>query len=84
MALEPVPNYVNVANLGTFGDTDLVPGENCDVVFVNNLQSESLDVDVILGDTNTKVPGRMKGKLEAYLEADALNMFSILFLKVIN
>ena len=28
-------------------------------------------MDVVLGDTNTKVPGRIKGKLEAYLEADA-------------
>ena len=73
MALEPEPepNYVNVANLGTFDkNPDLVPEEHCDI-FVNNLQSESLDVDVILGDTNTKVPGRIKGKLEAYLEADA-------------
>ena len=70
MALEPEPNYVNVANLGTFGKTDVVPEEHCDI-FVNNLQSENLDVDVILGDTNTKVPGRIKGKLEAYLEADA-------------
>ena len=70
MALEPEPNYLNVANLGNFGSTDVVPEEQCDF-FVNNLQSENLDVDVILGDTNTKVPGRIKGKLEAYLEADA-------------
>ena len=70
MALEPEPNYVNVASLGYFDNPGLVPAEHCDI-FVNNLQSENLDVDVILGDTNTKVPGRIKGKLEAYLEADA-------------
>ena len=70
MTLEPEPNYVNVANLGNFGSTDVVPEEQCEF-FGNNLQSENLDDDVILGDTNTKVPGRIKGKLEAYLEADA-------------
>ena len=73
MALEPEPepNFVNVASLGVFDKhPGLVPEEHCDI-FVNNLQSESPDVDVILGDTNTKVPGRIKGKLEAYLEADA-------------
>ena len=49
---------------------DLVPEEHCDI-FISNLESDNLDVDVVLGDTNTKVPGRIKGKLEAYLEADA-------------
>ena len=72
MALEPEPepNYVNVASLGFFVMNTGLDFEHCDN-FVNNLQSENLDVDVILGDTNTKVPGRIKGKLEAYLEADA-------------
>jgi hypothetical protein len=82
MALEPEPIYVNVANLGTFGKTDVVPEEHCDI-FVNNLQSENLDVDVILGDTNTKVPGRIKGKSEVYLEM-LLSMFFKLFLKDIG
>ena len=44
---------------------------NIVIFFVNALQPENLDADVILGDTNTKVPGRIKGKLKAYLEADA-------------
>ena len=67
MALEPEPepNYVNVASLGFFDKDTGLGFEHCDS-FINNLQSESPDVDVILGDTNTKVPGRIKGKLEAY------------------
>ena len=67
---EPEPNYANVANIGYFDNPGLVPEEHCDN-FISNLESENLDVDVVLGDTNTKVPGRIKGKLEAYLEADA-------------
>ena len=65
---EPEPDFSSVANLGIFEKPDVVLEDN---VFVNALQPETLDADVILGDTNTKVPGRIKGKLKAYLEADA-------------
>ena len=67
---EPEPDFSSVANFGIFEKPDVVLEENCDI-FVNALQPENLDADVILGDTNTKVPGRIKGKLKAYLEADA-------------
>ena len=62
---EPEPNYMNVANIGYFDN----PEGQCDN-FISNLESDNLDVDVVLGDTNTKVPGRIKGKLVAYVEAD--------------
>ena len=65
---EPEPDFSSVANLGIFEKSDVVLEDN---VFVNALQPETLDTDVILGDTNTKAPGRIKGKLKAYLEADA-------------
>ena len=65
---EPEPDFSSVANLGIFEKPDVVLEDN---VFVNALQPETLDADVVLGDTNTKVPGRIKGKLKAYLEADA-------------
>ena len=67
---EPEPDFSSVANFGIFEKTDVVLEETCDI-FVNALQPENLDADVSLGDTNTKVPGRIKGKLKAYLEADA-------------
>ena len=61
---------MNVANIGYFDNPGMVPEGHCDN-FISNLESENLDVDVVLGDTNTKVPGRIKGKSEAYLEAGA-------------
>ena len=69
MASEPElePDFQNVAG---FGFVDGLKLEQCED-FVKALQSENLDAEVILGDTNTKVPGRIKGKLDAYLEANA-------------
>ena len=67
---DPEPDFQKVANFGVFDNPDEVPEAHCDI-FVNALQPDNLDADVVLGDTNTKVPGRIKGKLKAYLEADA-------------
>ena len=46
----------------------LVLGGHCDA-FVSSLQSEN--PDFVIGDTNVIVPSCIKGKLDAYLEADA-------------
>ena len=65
---EPEPDFTNVSGMG-FG-YEGVDVEHCED-FVKALKSENLDAEVILGDTNIKVPGRIKGKLNAYLEANA-------------
>ena len=62
---EPEPNFLGVSHLEDFSpDVPLAENE-----FVSNLQS--LDSDIVLGDTNVKVPGRIKGKTEAYRKANA-------------
>ena len=67
---EPEPNFVSVAHLGDFDSSNLalVLDGNCDE-FVSSLQFEN--PDVVLGDKHIIVPSRIKGKLVAYLEADA-------------
>ena len=64
---EPEPDFTNVSGMG-FG-YEGVDVEHCED-FVKALKSENLDAEVILGDTNIKVPGRIKGKLGAYLGAN--------------
>ena len=62
---EPEPNFLGVSHLEDFNpNVPLTDNE-----FVSNLQSQ--DSDIVLGDTNVKVPGRIKGKTEAYRKADA-------------
>ena len=65
---EPEPNFLGVSHLGVFDSNAPVLEDNCHE-FVSNLQSENSDV--VLGDTNVIVPGRIKGKVDAYIEADA-------------
>ena len=60
---EPEPNFLGVSQLD-FSDVQFD-----DFEFVSNLQSET--PAVLLGDTNVKVPGRIKGKTEAYIKAKA-------------
>ena len=62
---EPEPNFLGVSHLEDFSP-NIPLSEN---EFVSNLQSET--PDVLLGDTNVKVPGRIKGKTEAYRKANA-------------
>ena len=61
---EPEPNFLGVSHLEEFSLVPFTENE-----FVSNLQS--LDSDIVLGDTNVKVPGRIKGKTEAYRKANA-------------
>ena len=60
---EPEPNFLGVSQ---FTDSDIQFSE---LEFISNLQCET--PDVLLGDTNVKVPGRIKGKVEAYRKAKA-------------
>ena len=62
---EPEPNFLGVSHLEDFSP-NIPLSEN---EFVSNLQSET--PAVLLGDTNVKVPGRIKGKTEAYIKAKA-------------
>jgi hypothetical protein len=65
---EPEPDFLGVSHLDSF-DPNAPVIENDFHEFVSNLQSQTSDI--ILGDTNTKVPGRIKGQTEAYRKADA-------------
>ena len=60
---EPEPDFLSVSHLESF-DPNVPVIENDFHEFVSNLQS--LDSDIVLGETNVKVPGRIKGKTEAY------------------
>ena len=66
---DPEPDFQNVAGFGFANKGDGVIEHLYE--FEKAIQSENLDAEVILGDTNIKVPGRIKGKLDAYLEANA-------------
>jgi hypothetical protein len=61
---EPEPNFLGVSQLEFSPDVQF-----SELEFVSNLQSET--PDVLLGDTNVKVPGHIKGKTEAYRKANA-------------
>ena len=67
---DPEPDFQNVAGFGFVNEGDGLNIEHL-YEFEKAIQSENLDAEVILGDTNVKVPGRIKGKLNAYLEANA-------------
>ena len=62
---EPEPDFSHVANLGIFEKNPYDVPEEHTGMFIDALQPENLDADVILGDTNSKVPGRIKGKLRS-------------------
>ena len=66
---DPEPDFQNVAGFGFVNKGDGVNEHLYE--FEKAIQSENLDAEVVLGDTNVKVPGRIKGKLGAYLEANA-------------
>ena len=63
---------MGVSHLEAFNPNVPVIDNDCHE-FVSNLQSQ--DSDIVLGDTNVKVPGRIKGKLEAYRKLMLLSMF---------
>ncbi len=65
---EVEPNYVNLANLGSFNSEQITSPLECSVVEQSLSEVAAL---VSLGDTNIAVPGRILGKLSAYEEAGA-------------
>ena len=62
------PDFLSVSNLESFDPNSPVIEHDCHE-FVSTLQSKT--PDIILGDTNTIVPGRIKGRTEAYRKANA-------------
>ena len=62
------PDFLSVSNLVSF-DTNSPVIDDVDHDFAFTLQSKT--PDIILGDTNTIVPGRLFGKTEAYRKANA-------------
>ena len=60
------PDFLNVSHFSC--DKNAPDFEIDDIEFSSNFQSET---PVILGDTNTIVPGRLLGKTEAYRKANA-------------
>ena len=63
---EPEPDFVPLADFGEFGLHD-------SPLFESTL--ESVASQISLGDTNSAVPGRLLGRVEAYLEAGASEYF---------
>ena len=59
---EPEPDFVPLADFGEFGLDDFP-------LFESTL--ESVASQISFGDTNSAVPGRLLGRVEAYLEAGA-------------
>ena len=62
------PNYVNLANLGSFHSDQITSNLESSVIIQSLSEVAAL---VSLGDTNIAVPGRILGKLSAYEEAGA-------------
>ena len=62
------PSFVGLSKLGTF-NSDLLHSNLESSVIEQSLSDVAALIS--LGDTNISVPGRIKGKLEAYEEADA-------------
>ena len=62
------PDFLSVSSLEIFEQNSPVIEDVCHE-FVSSLQSKT--PDIILGDTNTIVPGRLLGRTEAYRKANA-------------